>query len=565
MPGISGERRSGVGPVRGPVFLAGFIIAAVTMSLAWFSAGTALANGCMTSGQAITFGFTGAEQCYVVPAGVTELGVVAVGAPGGAGYGRYPDVLSNGQCCNDAAAGARASADIEVTPGQALYVEVGGVGGNGTVAGGGGAGGFNGGGDGGDGGGTVYALTGGGGGGASDVRAVSTCQVVADYCVVTPASLTSRLLVAGGGGGGGAGDTAVGTGGGDGGGISGSSFGVAGTNSFDGGPPPGDPVDNGFGGGGGTMIGGGSAGNSGTGCAPEETSTAGTLGGGGSGGGMPSTSGGTGGGGGGGYYGGGGGGTGCKSAEPFGAGAGGGGGSSYGPPSATFAQDATGAPSVSITPLFPPIASIGSPASGGLYTAGQAVQTTFACADGTNGPGITSCTDSTGDSGTIGELDTATTGSHSYTVTAVSADGQTVTASITYTVVPASTSTPSPAASLPAPSIGKVSLGGRFASVIVNCAGAGSCQITLALDVTETFKGGKLVAVAARPKITKRTVAVGKTAIMLDAGQSETATVELNSTGQRLLKTRHTLHVKLTASSGTSVLSSQTVTFKAHE
>jgi hypothetical protein len=156
----------------------------------------------MTSGQAVTFGYTGAEQCYVVPAGVTEVAVVAVGAPGGAGYGRYPDVLSNGQCCNDAAAGARASGDVEVTPGQVLYVEVGGVGGTGTVAGGGGAGGFNGG----DGDGTVYALTGGGGGGASDVRTVSSCQVVEDYCVETPASLASRLLVAGGGGGGGAGD-----------------------------------------------------------------------------------------------------------------------------------------------------------------------------------------------------------------------------------------------------------------------------------------------------------------------------------------------------------------------
>jgi hypothetical protein len=98
--------------------------------------------------------------------------------------------------------------------------------------------------------------------------------------------------------------------------------------------------------------------------------------------------------------------------------------------------------------------------------------------------------------------------------------------------------------------------------VSLSCTGAGSCQITVALDLSETFKGGKLIAVAAKAKTTKRTVTVGKTTITLDGGQTETATVELNGTGQRLLKSRHTLPAKLVASSGTSVLSSQTVTFK---
>ena len=37
------------------------------------------------------------------------------------------------------------------------------------------------------------------------------------------------------------------------------------------------------------------------------------------------------------------------------------------------------------------------------------------------------------------------------------------------------------------------------------------------------------------------------------------ATVELNGAGQRLLKSRHSLAAKLTATSGSSVLASQTL------
>jgi hypothetical protein len=83
--------------------------------------------------------------------------------------------------------------------------------------------------------------------------------------------------------------------------------------------------------------------------------------------------------------------------------------------------------------------------------------------------------------------------------------------------------------------------------------------------VNETFKGGKLIAIAANAKTTRRTITVGKTTITLDGGQTETATVELNATGQRLLKSRHSLPVKLVATTGTSVLSSETVTFRAHK
>jgi hypothetical protein len=110
------------------------------------------------------FTATGTEQAFTVPAGVTSVHIVAVGAKGGGALGGV---------------GGTATADLAVTPGQTLYVEVGGIGQFGPA-------GFNGGGSGGG------FPSGGSGGGASDVRTVARA---------TAGSSTSRLLVAGGGGG----------------------------------------------------------------------------------------------------------------------------------------------------------------------------------------------------------------------------------------------------------------------------------------------------------------------------------------------------------------------------
>ena len=85
-----------------------------------------------------------------------------------------------------------------------------------------------------------------------------------------------------------------------------------------------------------------------------------------------------------------------------------------------------GAPTAAITPL-----------TGGPYAVGQVVPTTFSCTDASNAPGIVSCDDNHGKntvSGGSGTLNTSSSGPFTYMVTATSADGQSATASVTYSV-----------------------------------------------------------------------------------------------------------------------------------
>lgn len=87
----------------------------------------------------------------------------------------------------------------------------------------------------------------------------------------------------------------------------------------------------------------------------------------------------------------------------------------------------------------PPTVQIALPTEGQTFQIDQSVTTHFGCTDDVAGPGIASCVDVKG-STSPGSLDTSTLGSHTYSVTATSKDGQSGTVSVDYTVVPADSS-----------------------------------------------------------------------------------------------------------------------------
>ena len=201
-----------------------------------------------------SFGYTGGNQSFTVPVGVSSISVTLYGGAGGNATGGLAGGL-----------GGETTGTLAVTPGQTLTVLVAGVGGNFTSSATPAAGGYGGGGPGGIATSTNLIYGGAGGGGASQIL-----------------NGTTELAIAGGGAGAG-GDGGGGVVGGVGGGTTGGTGGGTGPGL------------------GGTQSAGGAAGN---------TAAGGTAGGslsGGTGGGNSSSSCG-GGGGGSGYYGGGGGG-----------------------------------------------------------------------------------------------------------------------------------------------------------------------------------------------------------------------------------------------------------------
>lgn len=111
------------------------------------------------------------------------------------------------------------------------------------------------------------------------------------------------------------------------------------------------------------------------------------------------------------------------------------------PSGATLTQ---GAGVGTIQDVAAPSTSITTPAADATFAVHQVVNSSFSCIEGTNGPGLASCVDQA-NRATAAAVDTSTTGSHVFTVTATSQSGRTATASVSYTVAaPPSVSVSSP-------------------------------------------------------------------------------------------------------------------------
>jgi len=318
-----------------------------------------------------------------------------------------------GGAATDSVGGAPAevTGSITVTPGQPLYVEVGGVG---QSIGEGGEGGFNGGGDG-----------AGGGGGASDIRTLPRASGL---------STDTRLIIAaGGGGGGGSGPSGTGSNGGN-------------------AEEAGSSAEVYAGGGAGTSSAGGAGAE---GCLGGVAGS-GSLGQGGAGGdaGIISD---PGGGGGGGYYGGGGGAGACEIGS-----SGGGGGSSLVSGIVSTAFGAEPKIEIKYVPV-PPTIEISSPANGATYTRGETVNASYSCSP-PEGTTVSTCE---GPVASGSAIDTSTPGSHGFLVEAEDADGTEGTKEVTYTVVAP------PTIEIVSPTEGATYTQGQAVSAIYTCSPAG--------------------------------------------------------------------------------------------
>ena len=146
------------------------------------------------------------------------------------------------------------------------------------------------------------------------------------------------------------------------------------------------------------------------------------------------------------------------------------------------AGSATQSSAATVVKAGPPTVSIVSPVSGGTYEQGQVVPTSFSCAEAAGGPGLASCTGSGDASAPSGHLNTSTAGTLTYTVTAVSKNGQRATASTNYIVIAKKRAPPTIAI---ASSCAQVR--GRTTTHTLACGGAAACRGVLSLTYITTM------------------------------------------------------------------------------
>ena len=209
-----------------------------------------------------------------------------------------------------------------------------------------------------------------------------------------------------------------------------------------------------------------------------------------------------------------------------------------------------------------PRAALGSPFDGAQYTQGQTVTASYLCAEGVDGPGISSCT------GTLpngSQIDTSTVGVHKFTVTATSTDGLQSTSTATYTVVAPPGGSPGGGGSGGSGGSGAAPDNHFSVSHIrVKRDGNTSFQVKVpgpgSIDVLETAWHNNLAATAVAPQSTRRQFVYARAHHAAATAGTVRITLKPNARDRRLLR-RHSRHkykvtlrlsVTYTPSSGTS-------------
>ncbi len=183
-----------------------------------------------------------------------------------------------------------------------------------------------------------------------------------------------------------------------------------------------------------------------------------------------------------------------------------------------------------------PTATITSPGSGGTYTQGEVVPTSFFCTEGPGGPGLASCDDQYGAdtlSGGSGHLETSMIGPHVYVVEAISKDGRRTGAIITYEVIPRVITAALPGVRIAA---ARASVLHGEAEVKLDCAAGARCagKLTLRARVKVGSPARGTGRHGEAPHF--RTVVLGHARYVLAAGQSRLLTVRLTRRALSLLQ-----------------------------
>jgi hypothetical protein len=156
------------------------------------------------------------------------------------------------------------------------------------------------------------------------------------------------------------------------------------------------------------------------------------------------------------------------------------------------------------------------PQNGAVYTLGQAASSYFLCADGSGGPGLASCVDQSGHAAG-GPIDTSAVGTHTFTVTATSADGLTTSVSNTYTVIPR-------------PTVSNVKARHGVVTFNIGLAAPGNVD---AVDTT-TFRSFALAADGLQPPL--GSFVFGRADVVSTQAGTMLVTVKLTAVGKLLLR-----------------------------